>query len=110
MKTSVTIINHKGQRYLVDILPLKRRREILIEKYNTLTKGCDEYNINPYPSKNWKVLPREVECSQELKDMKTLAQYTGVLKLDVYPKGTFYGMKPKEYDGIIIRLEYRYVW
>lgn len=101
-----TIIHHKGQSYVAELIPFERRVEMLKEKYSSLTKGCEEYNINPFPSKNWHILPKEAENSQELKEMRALAQYTGALKLDIYPLGTFYGIKPKEYDKIIVKLEW----
>lgn len=53
-----TVIHHKGQSYVVELIPFERRIEMLKEKYNSLTIG------------------------------------------------TFYGMKPKEYDKIIVKLEW----
>ena len=103
------IIHHKNQSYLVEQMDFAKRVEVLKEKYSSLTENCKEYNINPFPSQNWHILPREMENSTELKEMKALAKYTGALRLDVYPKGTFFGNKPKEYTEILIKLEWEFL-
>lgn len=102
------IIEFQNKKYVVELMEFDNRRNLLEKMFNQLTMGAERYNINPFPSKDWMVIPAELEHSKLLQDMETLAEYTGALYLDVYPKGTFYGNRPKEYSELCVKLEWRY--
>ena len=75
--------------------------------YRQLAKELDQYNINPYPSTNYLVIDKN--------DKETLGKINfakrhcyGTLEFNLYPLGTFYGMKPKEYTHLIFNVETHY--
>lgn len=105
-KHNMNTVTFNGQKYLIEALAPKKRSEILQALFADLVKGREGYQPNPFPSEGWYILPKEYENSEEIKLLKALAW--GRWEFDVFPLGTCMGQKPKDYDSIIIRLQY--IW
>lgn len=101
-------INFNGRVYLPEFMDWEFREKVLKEKFFELVKGSETYNINPFPSPDFYILAKEIENSELVKEIKSIALYTGTLKFEMCPLGTYYGHYPKHYEKIIVRLIRRY--
>lgn len=101
-------VEFQSKKYVVELMEFDNRVKLLTAMFDRLTIGAERYNIDPFPSVDWRVIPAELEHSKLLQDMMQLAEYTGALHLDVYPKGTYYGNRPKEYNELLVKLEWIY--
>lgn len=102
------VVEFQNKKYIVELMEFDNRTKLLKQMYDHLTMGAERYNINPFPSIDWRVIPAKMEHSKLLQDMVQLAEHTGALCLDVYPKGTYFGNRPKEYKELLVKLEWRY--